>query len=125
MLVPFYQSHRHHEVLVKSAVFTEHTVQCTGCSHDRHRKGKKFISKLVHYSDFRFTTFQTNTLEVFYYLVHFNVGTLDGTNTCIIQQTFYVFPRVYGACSGYRIRSIPYAGSQLLAIVIFNLYVIP
>jgi len=82
--------HCHHIVLVKDAVFTDHTVQCTDCSHDRHRKGNIFIVKLLHYSGVRFATFQTNTLEVFYYLVHFNIGTIGGTNN--IQEIFCVFP---------------------------------
>jgi hypothetical protein len=59
---------------------------------------------------------------MFYYLVNFSVGTLGGTNN--IQEIFCVFPRVFGACCGYRTHSIPYAGSQLMAIVIFDLYVI-
>jgi len=36
--------HCQHIVLVKGAIFTEHTVPCTGRSHDTHRKGK-FLSR--------------------------------------------------------------------------------
>jgi hypothetical protein len=115
--------HCHHVVLVKGAVFTEHTVQCTGCSHNRHQKGKIFISELVRYSDVRFATFQTNNLEVFYCLVHFSVGTIGGTNNSL--EIFCVFPRAFGACCGHPIYSIPYAGFRLPTIVIFVLYVIP